>query len=235
MEQNFDQFAKDYRSTHTKSIKAVSGADSFYFAQHKVYELARFEKNNPQIFLDLGCGDGATESYISAQFPSFSITGIDISNESIAIANKKEIPGCNFLLFDGVSIPFPENTFHIVFIAGVLHHVPLSQRQNLVNEVARVLQPGGRLYLFEHNPYNPLTRYLVNTCVFDEGVQLLKAKESRTLLLKAGLKILDNRYVIFFPRGHFFKWMHKAESMLAHVPLGGQYYFRAIKELSNQH
>lgn len=235
MEQNFDQFAKDYRSTHTKSIKAVSGADSFYFAQHKVKELARFEKNSPQKLLDLGCGDGATETYISIQFPSFSVTGIDISNESIAIANKKEIPGCRFLWFDGVSIPFPENTFHIVFIAGVLHHVPVSQQQNLVNEVARVLQPGGRLYLFEHNPYNPLTRYLVNTCVFDEGVQLLKVKESAMLLKNAGLKILDNRYVIFFPRGRFFKWLHKTESMLAHVPLGGQYYFRAIKEPSNQH
>jgi ubiquinone/menaquinone biosynthesis C-methylase UbiE len=235
MEQNFDQFAKDYRNTHTKSIKAVAGADSFYFARHKVMELARFEKNNSQKFLDFGCGDGVTETYISSQFPSFSITGLDISNESIVIANKKEIPNCTFLWFDGVSIPFPDNTFHIVFIAGVLHHVPLDQRQNLVNEIVRVLQPGGRLYLFEHNPYNPLTKYLVNTCVFDRGVQLLKAKESGTLLRKAGLKILDNRYVIFFPRGRFFKWLHKTESMLAHFPLGGQYYFRAIKEVSNPH
>jgi len=229
MEQDFDQFAKDYRSTHTQSIKLVAGADSYHFAEHKVKELAQFEDNVPLQLLDLGCGDGATEIYMSSVFPSFSVTGIDLSNESIVIAKEKNIPNCSFLWFDGENIPFADNSFDIVFMAGVLHHVPVTQRQKLVDEVARVLQPGGRFYVFEHNPYNPLTRYLVRTCVFDEGVHLLKANESQTLLKKANLKILNKRYVIFFPRGRFFKWLHKTERMLANFPLGGQYYFRAVK------
>lgn len=229
MEQNFDKFAKKYRQIHTENVKRIAGADSYYFAHYKVKELARFEENNSQKLLDLGCGDGATEFYLSSIFSSFSVTGIDISSESIRIAKDRKLPKCNFLLFDGSTIPFHENSFDIVFIAGVFHHVPPELRQNLMGEAARVLKPGGRLYLFEHNPYNPLTRYLVNTCVFDEGVQLLKAKESRMLLSKAGLKILARRYVIFFPRGQVFGLLHKIEPMMSHIPFGGQYYFRAIK------
>lgn len=228
MEQNFDQFALDYRSTHTQNIKRVAGADSYYFAWHKINELKRFETDNAIRVLDLGCGDGATGLFMSSMFPGFSITGIDISKESIEIAKKRQIPRTEFLWYDGDHIPFPDNSFQIIFIAGVLHHVPVSKREALIKEVGRVLQKSGRLYLFEHNPYNPLTKYLVNTCVFDKGVQLLNAKESQTLLRKAGLKILDKRYVIFFPRGRFFKWLHKTEPMLAHFPLGGQYYFRAV-------
>src|SRR6476620_12094259 len=129
MEQDFDQFAKDYRNTHTRSIQSVAGADSYYFAEHKVKELTRFEKNSVQKLLDLGCGDGATETFISSVFPLFSITGLDVSKESIAIAEAKQIPNAAFSWFDGEHIPYPENTFDIVFVAGVLHHVPKHQRQ----------------------------------------------------------------------------------------------------------
>jgi hypothetical protein len=45
MEQDFNNFAKDYRQIHTENVQGISGADSYYFAEYKVKELSRFEKN----------------------------------------------------------------------------------------------------------------------------------------------------------------------------------------------
>ncbi len=39
-----------------------------------------------------------------------------------------------------------------------------------------VLKKKGRVYIFEHNPYNPVTRYLVATCEFDRDAVLFKKK-----------------------------------------------------------
>lgn len=229
MEQDFDQFAKDYRSTHTANIKLIAGADSYYFAKHKVTELKRFEDNTIANVLDLGCGDGATSFYMAQEFPDYVINGIDVSLESIKIAEERKIPNAHFLWYDGNQLPYPDNNFEIVFVAGVLHHVLEEKQPLLIAEIARVLKKGGRLYLFEHNPNNPLTRQLVNTCVFDKGVKLLTASKTCQLIKRSGLEIKETRYVVFFPRNRFFKWFHKLEPFLVRCPLGGQYYIRAIK------
>lgn len=234
MKPDFDQFATDYRQTHTGNIKKIAGVDSYYFAKQKVVELQRFEINSERDVLDLGCGDGATALYMSELFPAFSIKGIDVSGESIVVAQRRAVLNAHFSQYDGNKIPYSENSFDIVFIAGVLHHVKEEKQFALLAEIARVLKPGGRLYLFEHNPYNPFTKYLVNTCVFDKGVKLLSSSKSQGLIRRSGLEIKDKRYTIFFPRGRFFKWLHKLEPMLSNIPIGGQYYFRAIKK-ANQH
>lgn len=230
MEPDFDQFATNYRQTHTGNIRKIAGTDSYYFAKQKVVELQRFETNNEIDVLDLGCGDGATALYMSELFPAFLIKGIDVSGESISVAKKRAVLNAEFSHYDGTKIPYSENRFDLVFVAGVLHHVAEEKQFSLVAEIARVLKPGGRLYLFEHNPSNPFTRYLVNTCVFDKGVKLLSSSRCQELIRRNELEIKDKRYTIFFPRARFFKWLHKLEPMLARIPIGGQYYIRALKK-----
>lgn len=229
MNQDFDRFAKDYREVHTKNIRHVAGADSFYFAEYKVLEVKKYEQDEHLQILDLGCGDAVTDLFFNRHFPHFQITGIDVSGESIAVATQKNIGNAVFQTYDGKKIPFADEQFDIVFVAGVLHHVAIDQQQNLVAEAARVLKPTGRLYIFEHNPFNPLTRYLVNSCEFDKGVQLLPSKKTNVLIVKSGLKVSDVKYLIFFPRSSFFKLFHRIEKYLQNWPVGGQYFIRAIK------
>lgn len=229
MNQDFDRFAKDYREVHTKSIRHVAGADSFYFAEYKVFEVKKYEQDEHLQILDLGCGDGVTDLFFSRHFPHFEITGIDVSSESIAVATQKNILKALFKTYDGEKIPFADEQFDIVFLAGVLHHVAIDQQQSIVAEAARVLRPTGRLYIFEHNPFNPLTRYLVNTCEFDKGVQLLPLKRTKEIIVKSGLKINDVKFIIFFPRNAFFKLFHRIEKYLQKWPVGGQYFIRALK------
>ncbi len=229
-EQNFDDFAETYREAHTQNIKYISGTDSYYFAEYKVKELRQFEKNENRVVLDLGCGDGATEIFFGKYFSQFKIQGIDVSMKSIEEAQKKHLNNAFFQTYDGEGIPYDNESFDVVFVAGVLHHIHADDHQKVVNEIFRVLKPGGRLYLFEHNPLNPLTKYLVKTCEFDKGVTLLFSNECKKLLNKSGFKIKNLVYTIFFPRIRIFEFILPLERYLRKLPLGGQYYFHAVKD-----
>lgn len=226
---DFDAYAKDYRDIHARNIK-ISGADSFYFAEMKVRLLREYENNNSLGVLDVGCGDGTTEVYMNTHFPLWQITAIDISVKSIEEANNKNIPSCDFQLYDGKRFPFADRIFDIVFIAGVLHHIDHSLHPGLINEINRVLKKEGKLYLFEHNPLNPLTRHLVNTCVFDKDAKLLKSNYTVRLLNENGFRVKKKKFIIFFPRKGILSKLIFLERYLQWLPLGGQYFIQAKKD-----
>lgn len=225
---DFDEYANDYRNIHTENVK-LTGADSFYFAEHKVRQLKDQGENGSFSLLDVGCGDGAIECYLQKILPQCIATGIDISEQSILAATDKNIPQTNFLLFNGKEIPFADNCFDVVFIAAVLHHIEFSLHQKLINEMYRVLKPGGRLYLFEHNPLNPLTRYLVKTCPFDKDARLLSFGYAKQLLIRANFSKVKIKFILFFPRKGILSNLIFMEKILGWLPIGGQYFYKCIK------
>lgn len=230
-ERNFDDFdgyAKSYRAVHTANVR-LSGADSFYFAEHKVLTVKKTEKNVSQKMLDVGCGDGVAELYFQKHFPLWAISAIDISKESLAEAAAKKIPGVDFNWYNGTDIPFADDSFDVVFVAAVLHHVDFSLHKKILSEIRRVLTPGGRLYVFEHNPYNPVTRHLVNTCPFDKDARLLSASYLIKTLRTISFKNVSAKYTLFFPRKGLLSRLVFLEKKLYWLPLGGQYYCRAVK------
>lgn len=226
---DFDAFANDYRNIHTQNIR-LSGVDSYYFAEMKVRLLQAYESNAALQVLDVGCGDGTTEYFMQQYFPTWLLRGIDVSEESIKEAHQKNINAAVFELYDGTNIPAADNSVDIVFIAGVLHHVSFELHLKILQEVYRVLKPGGRLYLFEHNPLNPVTKYLVNTCVFDKDAKLLRSGYCTSLLKAAKLNLKKIDFIIFFPRKGIFSKLIFLEKYLQWLPLGGQYFARATKQ-----
>ena len=90
-------------------------------------------------------------------------------------------------------------------------------------------KPKGRLYIFEHNPKNPFTRHLVNTCIFDENAVLLKSKYLKSQLEDLEFKIQYLHYILFFPRNRIFSMLHNLEKYLRKIPYGAQYFTVAIK------
>jgi len=225
---DFDEYAKDYRSIHTKNLK-ISGADSFYFAEQKVLLLKKYETALDVQMLDLGCGDGTTELYVQKHFPDWHVKGIDVSEESIAVATSKNISNARFQLFNGSRIPYADNNFDIVFIAAVLHHIHFSLHEKIIREAYRVLKPNGRLYLFEHNTLNPFTQYLVKTCDFDKDARLLNYSYSRKLLKNAFFTSIKIKFILFFPRKGVLSKLIPVENLLSWLPLGGQYFLRCKK------
>jgi ubiquinone/menaquinone biosynthesis C-methylase UbiE len=225
---DFDGFADDYRAIHSQNVQ-LSGVDSYYFAEHKVLQLKKYEKDGNLALLDVGCGDGLTATFVEKHFPSWQTTGIDISEKSIAAAQKRQIRKAQFQLFNGQHIPFENESFDVVFIAAVLHHIEFSLHQHLIKEMYRVLKPGGRLYLFEHNPLNPVTKYLVKTCVFDKDARLLPFSYTNRLLKSVKFSAIACKFILFFPRKGIFTKLLPLEKCLSWLPFGGQYYYRCVK------
>jgi SAM-dependent methyltransferase len=117
---------------------------------------------------------------------------------SIAIARQRN-PGIHYEVFDGTRLPFADRSIDAAFAINVFHHVPVTQRSALVDDIHRVLRPGGLFAIFEHNPLNPVTRHVVDTCEFDKDAVLLKQKDSEALLSTSGFGDVKTRYIFAVP------------------------------------
>jgi len=71
-----------------------------------------------------------------------SVVGIDITQEHIRLARERVGNLAQVLRGDGTNIPFEDASFDYVYSHGVLHRV--DQRRRMVEEIFRVLRPGGR-------------------------------------------------------------------------------------------
>lgn len=226
---NFNNFSKNYNKILDRNVR-LFGELSDYFAEYKVKLLNSFylkNKINKSIkLLDLGCSIGKIERYLLSYFPQSKVYGIDPSAEAIKLVssiNKNWV----FSVYDGKNIPFENNFFDAILISCTLHHVLPAERKGILEESYRVLNKNGFLFTFEHNPFNPLTRYVVKTCIFDTDACLLSKKACVGLLENSNFSIVETGYIVFFPK--FLKWLRMWEKELRPFPLGAQYFITAQK------
>ena len=172
-EAEFDKFADEYYASLKAGI-AISGESPEYFSEYKIADIAREcpddarSPNGSIKMLDFGAGIGNSVPYVRKYFASAQLTCLDLSKRSLEVAQKRFAEQAAYVSFDGASIPFPDNNFDIAYAMCVFHHIPHADHVLLLKELRRVIKPGGSLFIFEHNPLNPLTVRVVNTCPFDE-------------------------------------------------------------------
>lgn len=121
-------------------------------------------QSNSEI-LDVGCGTGTLAIQIKKEYGNeVNVYGIDPSPQMIPYAiekAKKEQCTISFEVQAIQSLKFPDNTFDVVFLSLVLHHIPEHHRIAGINEIMRVLKPGGRLIIVEFNaPSKRIWRFL---------------------------------------------------------------------------
>jgi SAM-dependent methyltransferase len=225
----FDGYAEEYDAA-VQGVIGASGEQVEYFAELKV-ELARryVAPERPTTVLDFGCGIGNTTRLLRDAFAGADVTGYDPSARSIEVATRLSVARPERLRFvghngggAGDALPFAEASFELIFTANVFHHIERRDHRRWVSELRRVLRPTGQLLVFEHNPYNPLTRRVVRACPFDEGVVLLRPGYARRLLRQTGFDVVPPHYYFFFPRS--LRGLRSIESQLRRVPLGAQYF-----------
>ncbi len=215
MAAKFDAYAKNYETLHANSIGA-SGEQPGYFADYKVDCLVRL--TGPRLdepVLDYGCGIGVLTQRLCARYPQ--VYGFDPSSESLARARENN-PGAVFI-DDPAALPRAH--FGIAILANVLHHVPPAERPALLRRIAELLRPEqGRLVVFEHNPFNPLTRRSVSQCAFDDDAILLYPGELVSLMRQSGFTRVERRFIVFFPK--FLGYLRPVEPHLGWLPAGAQ-------------
>jgi len=228
---DFDRYAGEYDELVDRSIRS-SGFPASFFTERKIREIAetlgaRVAEQQLRI-LNFGCGIGKSEPFLVRAFPRAEITSLDISPASIARAQEinSSLRQVQFSVFDGSRVPFPAG-FDVVLLAGVLHHIAPEDRPKVVQELHRVLADNGSLFIFEHNPWNPLTRKAVQDCPFDEDAELVPVRDLRGLLRKAGFGEQQIRFIHFFPR--ILRIFIPLERWMRSIPLGAQYYCVARK------
>ncbi len=103
-----------------------------------------------QRLLDLGCAEGATLHHLGEPAGA---TGVDIFEDKLVFARQR-LPKCKFVCASGYELPFEDATFDHVIVRDVIHH--MDEPHRAVDEMARVLAPGGRVDVLEPCGRNPL-------------------------------------------------------------------------------
>jgi ubiquinone/menaquinone biosynthesis C-methylase UbiE len=100
--------------------------------------------------LDVGCGTGTLVLEVARRFPVGHVAGIDPGPQQIARARRsaarRNLP-IEFQIGVIEQLPFPEQTFDVVFSTLMMHHLPVPLKRQGLAEIARVLKPGGRLVI----------------------------------------------------------------------------------------
>ena len=89
--------------------------------------------------MDLGAGEGGSVDQFRALAPGSEWVGVDIE-DSVESRSRTRVDA-EFVLYDGVHLPFHDASFDLVYRKQVLEHV--AHPEPLLAEVARVLRPGG--------------------------------------------------------------------------------------------
>jgi ubiquinone/menaquinone biosynthesis C-methylase UbiE len=114
-------------------------------------DLAHLQPENE--VLDVGCGTGTLLLAAAERVgPSGALHGVEPSAEMAAHARHKadaqrvqlEVVGAS-----ADSLPYPPESFDVVFCTLAFHHLPRSMHKDAIREMRRVLRPGGRAVIVD--------------------------------------------------------------------------------------
>jgi len=225
---SFDDYVQTYQKEVQDSINFI-GQDVDFFIELKADLIIELTKRNFGDLsnikvLDIGSGIGLTDQFLTTEIKN--LYGIDVSGGAVENAKNRN-PSVRYMSYDGERLPFEDNYFDLAFAINVMHHVNPLQWENFVNEMKRVIKPGGIMAVFEHNPFNPLTRLAVSRCEFDRDAVLLSHNKIKSLFKSVHLEFLEDAYIVFFPFKA--KLFRNIEFFLRWLPLGAQHYIAGRK------
>jgi 2-polyprenyl-3-methyl-5-hydroxy-6-metoxy-1,4-benzoquinol methylase len=137
-------YAENLRDSDPRKFQALPqmcASQSFYRKYERA--LRDGEIANP-VILDVGCGVGQVVRSLTEA--GFAARGVEVSEANLAVA--REHAG-QFDLYDGTTLPLVDQSVDAVGAFNVLEHV--ENPIGLLDEMTRVLRPGGRIVLSSPN------------------------------------------------------------------------------------
>lgn len=230
----FDQVARDYERIHDRSLPP--GVHSADFIHQRAASVSRWilerYAGSEFCYLDFGCGNGRMlKSLLGfgslralAETGRLKLFGFDTSVESINEA--RDLAGDDPICLVSNWKDLPANLqFDFVISCHVFHHIPPADRPATACALRDRMKFASRLVIWEHNPFNPVTRLLVRMCPFDGDARLLTLNRTNALFRKNAFRPIQHAYVnIFPPRWLRFNVWARIEEKLLGFPVGAQYW-----------
>lgn len=120
--------------------------------------LEEIEYNN---LLDVGCGTGYLFEILDNSNANF--YGLDLSEKMLEVARNKNIPNTEYIQATAEKLPYEDESMDVVTCIQSFHHYPYPNEA--IQEVYRVLRPGGYYILSDTGIGNPLA-FIFNKIIY---------------------------------------------------------------------
>ena len=138
---NAKQKSRDYFNSHRKSRLARGG----YWRHDYRRQLEEIARIRPDRLIDIGCGPGAFLSLVEKTFPFIQLNALDLSEEMIRETRERLSGTAVATVGDSEKMPLGSEQYQVVTCNMSIHHYP--HPQDALNEMFRILKPGGVLLL----------------------------------------------------------------------------------------
>jgi len=139
----------------------------------------------PHNILEVGCGEGAITQRLARNYPDASILGIDITPR-LGRLYEGRTEGVRFLQTTVQLLAAKQpNGFDMIVLADVLHHVPDSLRQEILDSIRTLMAPGAS-FVFKEWERNrtPIfwLGYLSDRWITGDRIRYMRRDELRRLI-----------------------------------------------------
>jgi ubiquinone/menaquinone biosynthesis C-methylase UbiE len=174
--EKYDKIAKEYAD---KTANSGSPED-----------IAKFMEYLPKMprILDVGCSAG--RDCRSFRDLGAMVVGVDLSIGLIAIAREK-YPTIEFIQADARRLPLPNADFDGIWAHGLIHEMNPSDMLAAIQEMKRVLKPGGILYIRTKMGEGIKKSRDIMSSGEEREVTQLSVEDVETMMSGIGLKKLD--------------------------------------------
>ena len=202
-------------ASFSRTLKAISRNLYIQTTYTEIREAAISLVKTPNgLLLDAGCGVGLLSAIFNdclrnpklATWVNYKIIGVDISHQSLCLANKQNFNNSEYCRADLSNLPFRDNTFDVVFLIEVIEHIP--DKYRVFRELRRVTKNNGQIIVTTPNS-NCMTLKFHNK-LLNLGLRMFKRKifdkdeycnmnELIEIALKCGLYVSNNFYLHINP------------------------------------
>jgi ubiquinone/menaquinone biosynthesis C-methylase UbiE len=101
-----------------------------------------FPKGEEGSFLDVGCGIGYLSHFLGKGWKKY---GVDTDHKALKLISDRDQQ--KVLLSNAIDIPFKNHSMDVILCSEVLEHLPDGKDQEALFEMARILKPGGHMFI----------------------------------------------------------------------------------------